>query len=285
MRRSSPNGFQRFPSSLVLLIAVRSLLAQDPEFQGLLETVVWPQPGETFLGFELVREIGRGTFGRVFLASEPALGGRQVVLKVAPRGGREAEVLGRLRHPNIVPVHSVQVDQTTGLTAFCMPYLGCATLGDVLDRGFAATAPPQSAHIVLEAVRAANADLVLPASALPHRHLRRGPYVNSAIHLAAELADALAYAHEQGVYHRDLKPSNVLLSPDGRPLLLDFNLSADERLSGVEDRRDLAVHGPRGTRQTGVARAGVRGPFLRSAVGRFLAGRDRLSTACRLAAV
>ena len=49
------------------------------------------------------------------------------------------------------------------------------------------------------------------------------------IHLASQLADALAHAHERGICHRDLKPSNILMSPEGRPLLLDFNLSTDDR--------------------------------------------------------
>ena len=47
--------------------------------------------------------------------------------------------------------------------------------------------------------------------------------------LGAQLADALAFLHRRTIYHRDLKPSNVLLCPDGRPMLLDFNLSADPR--------------------------------------------------------
>ena len=49
------------------------------------------------------------------------------------------------------------------------------------------------------------------------------------IHLGVQLAEALAHSHGRGVYHRDLKPSNVLMSPDGLPLLLDFNLSIDNR--------------------------------------------------------
>jgi eukaryotic-like serine/threonine-protein kinase len=47
--------------------------------------------------------------------------------------------------------------------------------------------------------------------------------------LGVQLAEALAHAHANGIFHRDLKPSNILMAPDGRPLLLDFNLSVDER--------------------------------------------------------
>ena len=60
--------------------------------------------------------------------------------------------------------------------------------------------------------------------------LRKGSYVDGVVHLGVQLADALAHSHGRGIYHRDLKPSNVLMTPEGRPLLLDFNLSVDGRL-------------------------------------------------------
>ena len=225
---------QRFPSlerSLYLLIEVHGLLSHDPELQLLQENAAWPEAGSRFLQFDLTAEIGRGAFGRVFLATEPALGGRQVVVKVAPQGGGEAEIIGRLRHPNIVPIYSLQEDKTTGLAAFCMPYLGRATLCDVLDQSFLAGHPPQRARTILDAVAAVNYDLDSRESPSPARILRRGSYVDGAIHLAAQLADALAHSHGRGIYHRDLKPSNVLMTPEGRPLLLDFNLSIDSRLA------------------------------------------------------
>src|SRR5205085_1599361 len=50
-------------------------------------------------------------------------------------------------------------------------------------------------------------------------------YVEAVLWIGARLADGLAHAHERGVIHRDLKPANVLLTDDGQPMLLDFNLS------------------------------------------------------------
>ena len=143
---------QRFPSlqrSLYLLIGVHGQLSLDPDFQALQDILPWPEPGDHFLQFDLIAEIGRGTFGRVFLATEPSLGNRRIVVKVAPHGGEEAEILGRLRHPNIVPIYSLQEDDATGLAAFCMPYLGRATLCDVLDYAFAESrsSKPSPSHL------------------------------------------------------------------------------------------------------------------------------------------
>ncbi len=216
-----------FQRSLRLFIALRGLRSSDPDDQALQGSLSWPEPGSRFLQFDLIAEIGRGSFGKVFLATEPALGGRQVVVKVAPQGGEEADILGRLRHANIVPVYSLQIDET-GLAAFCMPYLGRAMLCDVLDYAFLDPCPPKHASIILDAVAAANNDSDFGESARPDAILRRGSYVDGIVHLAVQLADALAHSHGRGICHRDLKPSNVLMTPDGRPLVLDFNLSVDQ---------------------------------------------------------
>ena len=138
------------------------------------EPTPWPAPGEVFLGFELVRELGRGTFSRVFLAREPALGYRWVAVKVSVLGATEAAILGRLDHPNIVPVHSAGLDEGSGLVAVCMPYLGRATLADVCERVAGRPTLPRRARFLLDAVREAAPPSGEEAPDPPDRALRRG---------------------------------------------------------------------------------------------------------------
>ena len=251
--------FPSFQQSLHLLIEVHRLLGDDAEWGAGQGEIAWPCPGESLLGFSLLAELGRGTFGRVFLASEETLGSRRVALKVAHQGGHEAHVLGRLSHRNIVPVYSVKEDEATGLTAVCMPYLGRATLSDLLDRAYADPHRPVGARMILETIESLRDDSDAAEAIPPARILRKGSYVEGIIHLGIQLADALAYTHARGICHRDLKPSNVLLSQDGRPLLLDFNLSQDQR-TDAPGRRHVALHGPGATGSTVLAEPEHRGP-------------------------
>ncbi len=225
---------ERFPTvrqSLHVLLAAHECTEEDADAAASLTEAGWPEIGSSFLGFQLRQEIGRGAFARVYLATEPALGDRWVIVKVSPWGGCEAETLGRLTHRNIVPVYSVQEDESTHLTAVCMPYLGRSTLLTVLGSAAAITGFPRHAELICEVARRdALLDAIPSTYTEPDQYLRRTTYLDGSVHIAAQLADALAHAHEAGICHRDLKPSNILLAPSGCPLLLDFNLSSDVRL-------------------------------------------------------
>ena len=171
-----------------------------------------PEVGTEFLGFHLLAELGRGTFGRVYLARQGELADRPVALKVSSDVLGEAHTLAQLQHTNIVPIFSVH--HADPFHAVCMPFLGSTTLTDVLERRGAA--PPADD----EGTGAAG--LLVSSSGTA--------YVREVLRLAARLAAGLAHAHERGILHRDLKPANVLLADDGTPMLLDFNLSEDTKL-------------------------------------------------------
>ena len=93
----------------------------------------FPDEGEVLGGFRLLAELGRGASGRIFLASQPSLADRPMVLKVTPCGQEEHLSLARLQHMNIVPLYSEQVLLARDLRILCMPYLGGATLAQILE--------------------------------------------------------------------------------------------------------------------------------------------------------
>jgi len=195
------------------------------------------QMGDHLEGFRLIRELGRGTFGRVYLAEEAELASRPVVLKIGTHLFDESTRLAQLQHTHIVPIYSAK--SLNGLQIICMPYLGETTLSDVLAtvrKGGGSTNAVWST-LATRRVSSGSNGAARPSQTTPDRRpanaaleaLRRMPHDRSVLWLGAKLADALAHAHERGVLHRDIKPDNILIANDGTPLLLDFNLSAEVR--------------------------------------------------------
>ena len=90
-----------------------------------------PDVGTEFVGFHLIDELGRGAFGRVYLARQGDLAGRLVALKVASGLHAESDTLAQLQHPNIVPIYSYH--KAGPFQAVCMPYLGGTTLAQVVQ--------------------------------------------------------------------------------------------------------------------------------------------------------
>ncbi len=161
------------------------------------------RPGVVVDGrFEIVREIGRGGFGVVFEARDLSLG-RTVAFKVVSAGKgamredrllREAAAAARLCHPNIVQLHD----------------LGHSEYGPFL---------------VLELLRGQTLAERLEAGVIPSQ---------DAIHVARDVAAALAHAHSAGVIHRDLNPRNVFVDEEGHAKVLDFGLARAFGQRGVQ---------------------------------------------------
>lgn len=159
------------------------------------------QPGARIAGYRLVRAIGQGAHGAVFLAQDPQ-GRLTVALKVValpPGAGlpaasdaflRGAQTARRLRHPGIVRLHAAGVDGHWGWLAM-QPVPGS------------------------DLSRYTHGPRLLPEALV--------------LKLCGRVAQALAYAHQQGVVHRDVKPANVLVDwPSDSVKLADFGLARAE---------------------------------------------------------
>lgn len=194
-----------------------------------------PEVGDEFQGFFLAEELGRGTFGRVFLAHQIGLARRPVALKITNRPTREPERLARLQHTNVVPVYSVHAAGSVQL--ICMPFLGRRTLADALKTHRASTGTGWSKKAT-RAMRGSTTVVTRPRPPKP-----AGPKPTPAVvddtttaligdptavlRLLSQLAAGLGHAHGRGILHLDIKPGNVLLADTGEPMFLDFNLSSD----------------------------------------------------------
>jgi serine/threonine protein kinase/Flp pilus assembly protein TadD len=208
-----------------------------------------PAAGSEFAGFRLLRELGRGAFGRVFLAEQKDLGDRQVVLKVSMDARTEVQALSQLLHTNIVPIYSAH--RSGPYQAVCMPYCGSTTLSNAIRRFRGETLPDSGRGLVTLLGSTPSTRPSLPSQAADGEQprpvgstaileqLEHYSYVDAVLWIVSRLADALAHAHDRGILHRDLKPANVLLTDEGQPLLLDFNLSSDTKLDGLAEAARL----------------------------------------------
>jgi len=151
--------------------------------------------GENLGPYQLLEQIGEGGMGTVFKAYHPALD-RYVALKIihpahrqdqsfVARFQREARLVARLEHPNIVPIYDYA--EHDKISYLVMKFIEGHTLKDRLERH------PLNFYEVLQVVDS--------------------------------VGSALAYAHTQGVLHRDIKPSNVLIGVNNAMYLADFGLA------------------------------------------------------------
>jgi serine/threonine protein kinase len=152
--------------------------------------------------YEIVRELGKGAMGIVYLAKDPLIG-RLVALKtIRPsahaddedtrefqlRFQREAQAAGILNHPSIVTVHDIGQDEPSGMSFIAMEYVEGQNLKEVLAQG-------------------------------------RPLSFEQAADICAQVAEGLDFAHAKGIVHRDVKPANIILLEGNRAKITDFGIA------------------------------------------------------------
>jgi len=161
--------------------------------------------GKKIGSFEIVRMIGHGGMGVVYLARDTRLK-RSVAIKSMPaqlkddstarmRFSREAELLASLNHPSIAVIYDI-IEQDDG-----------------------------AGYLVLEYV---------PGETLTERIKREPLKLEEALSIARQIAQAVSAAHKKGIIHRDLKPGNIKLTPEGRIKVLDFGLAKPSVSEGID---------------------------------------------------
>jgi serine/threonine protein kinase len=196
----------------------------------------FPSAGEWIGDFELLRLLGEGAIARVYLARQLSLD-RRVALKISERKGNEARTLARLEHDHIVQVFQQTVDEARNLLFLCMQYVPGTTLEQIRIALVKRPRATWSGRLILELLDGLNTerDAFDPAALRDREFLARCDHFEAVCWLGSRLAEALAYAHRQGVLHRDVKPANILLNVYGRPLLADFNISSGPSRGGDEE--------------------------------------------------
>ncbi len=175
-----------------------------------------PQVGTRIHHYEIIRRIGRGGMGAVYLARDTRLG-RRVAIKflhtqsaeLTKRFILEARMTAALTHENIVVIY--EVDAWQGSPFMVFEYLQGKTLG--------AVAPEE-------------------AGPLPP---------GRAVELMVPIVRALAYAHSQGIVHRDLKPDNIIITDTGHTKVLDFGIA---KVLQSDEKAPAEVTRPRAPKST-----------------------------------
>ena len=232
---------------------------------------------ERFGEYRILRQIGQGGMGIVYEAEQESLG-RRVALKILPRHAllkatylerfrREAKAAGRLHHTNIVPVFGV--GECDGTHFYAMQFIQGEGLDKVLcdlrrlraaPGDPTAAAPPPEASVAQSLLTGSFVVQAAPPKDEPSARAtlsaqtgtsgahgsstlstggQDGHYYRGIARVALQVADALAYAHRQGILHRDIKPSNLLLDQQGTAWVTDFGLAKAEGADDLTHTGDI----------------------------------------------
>ncbi|MGE0143625.1 MAG: protein kinase [Planctomycetota bacterium] len=198
---------------------------------GMLGETVQPDIPAQLGEFRLLRPLGGGGMGIVFVAEQTGLERKVAIKLIRPdllfladaktRFQREIAIIARLSHPSIVPI--VATGEHAGTPWYAMPLLSGASVDRIVQRLSDRDPTTLRGSDLAAAVRGE-----APATADSDESIFAGSYWETCVRLVRQAALGLEHAHREGVVHRDVKPSNLMITPDGRALLLDFGLASHD---------------------------------------------------------
>jgi tetratricopeptide (TPR) repeat protein/serine/threonine protein kinase len=198
--------------------------------------------GQKLGDFEILKMIGQGGMGAVFLARQVSLD-REVALKVISSVGgtqaknldrfkRESKVLAKISHPNIVPIY--EVGQQGPYSYFVMQYIDGVSLDKILSSIRNAKTGDKASAVMGKCLKTHTATY-----GDKHQDTKGTTaeidtdYIINISKIIISMASALDYAHKKGILHRDVKPSNILIDSDGTAKLVDFGLARAETQQSI----------------------------------------------------
>lgn len=198
------------------------------------ETLDDVEVGQRVDDFDLLVGLGRGAFGRVFLARQRSMQ-RLVAVKISHDHGTEPQTLAQLDHDYIVRVFDQRLLRDLRLRLLYMQYLPGGTLLRVLQRVRETDETERSGQLLLDVIDEVMQEKgeIRPSDSSVRDEIAELTWPETVAWLGRRLADALDYAGRHGVLHRDIKPANVLLTAEGVPKLADFNISFSDTVSGT----------------------------------------------------
>jgi len=185
--------------------------------------------------YSILREIGRGGQGVVYLARDTSLN-RRIALKVLASGAafwpstrerflREAEAASKLDHPNICAIH--EIGETRGLPYIAMRFVDGESLGRKIQRARRAVERGEPSSLLGPAPGADTPHWIASGSAVTTSGPSTRDEIAAVARLIEKTARALQAAHEAGLVHRDIKPGNIMVTRDHEPVILDFGLARE----------------------------------------------------------
>lgn len=242
-RVSPTEYFKRFPR---LAGELDGLFRMDPALRSTFVAGAAPavsmqlSPGQTIDDFEILLQLGRGTFATVFLARQKSMQ-RLVALKVSADHGSEPQTLAQLDHDNIIRVYDQRVLSANSARLLYMQYAAGGTLADIIHRIKNHPQKDWSGRTYLKAI-----DSILddrgesrPTESETRRRISGMNWTQLVCWVGGQLSRALDYAHRVGVLHRDIKPANVLITAEGVPKFADFNISFGTTVEGATAEASL----------------------------------------------